>query len=96
MPNSYLVEVGDRMFRRNRWHLIEAPYRNDNINNKIKHPILHCDWPETDAVRPEDNVVVLLEVLQPQVRDNDGERNVIINQRPVRQKRVPFWMRDYV
>lgn len=48
-PNSYLINVNNRIFRRNRYHLIEAPHKNEcsqkNKNNcEIKHPYLEYNY----------------------------------------------------
>lgn len=42
-PRSYIVRTKGGLFRRNRWHLIPAPYREDEIEKELPKPP-PCDF----------------------------------------------------
>lgn len=109
-PNSFLIRIGEKDYRRNRWHLIEAPYKKPEAVSVIENPRLRANyWPADRVVVNEEvnvesmererdvnqgELVLAREIPQPQQQNVNLNENS--SERPVRNRRPPSWMRDYI
>lgn len=103
-PRSYLVETDRGMFRRNRWHLINAPYCNSSKIETTSHAPVDSSAEECNSNKEleelTENTVKESEV-QERVRENSPVRvedkpGSSLVSRPVRKCNKPAWFADYV
>lgn len=106
-PRSYLIETVSGTYRRNRWHLIDAPYHISSKTQFNYTPITQVAQPslEQTGVKEVSNE----EDVNRQSVDNscnknnehkedctlDVDRNNV-SHRPTRQCNKPGWLKDYV
>lgn len=106
LPNSYWIQTSKSNVRRNRWHLIPAPYFNDN-NETMIHALTPPLINKHDINKENINLCNENVSCEKDVCMNDDRRAVIGNQnetdnqtvptiRPVRNRKPPNYLKDYV
>ena len=107
-PNSYWVQTDKSRVRRNRFSLVPAPYRSVPLVNDEINPVLMPIQNQNVNNNNERGMDEQRVLNENNCRDNANENNVIqnennviiqneqINQKPVRQRNPPGWMKDYV
>lgn len=90
-PRSYLIQTYDGIYRRNRWHLIHAPYykftnvtQTEPLNVSDKTLVIENDREQT--VQPNT-------MLENNISDGVNSET---SSRPSRVRKSPAWMKDYV
>ena len=104
LPNSHTIRTETGIYRRNRKHLMptcEKPYKApDPVARPGVIPPLRLEQQDDNAPIPPKPVTPLLIAPQPvesNPRPPDESTPVIpVPSRPVREKRAPVWMKDFV
>lgn len=104
-PRSYLVKTQNGVYRRNRWHLIPAPYKDNVEFNTYNHEIP----PEVDDVVIDNNEPTSSSnsnEIQMESRNADPNNSSVyespdsslLSSTPItvgRTRRPPIWLKDY-
>lgn len=110
VPRSYLIksEVTGTEYRRNRWHLIPAPYRNiQDSNSPIRERVTLSnnagvrDHADSDNDQTFSNTGRDLDLEHqvksaPYMTDVVGNKNRSLSNRPIRQLHRPKYLQDFV
>lgn len=104
-PNSYWVQTHTSEVRRNRFHLVPAPYCNEKFEKKNWSTAIPIECEQQGIEQNiNDNQNEREVCIENQCRDNSVSnmceneivQNEQVNQRPVRIRKEPGWMRYYV
>ncbi|CAB3262453.1 unnamed protein product [Arctia plantaginis] len=97
---SYVVKTDRGEYRRNRWHLIPAPYHNNNIEEKdyVNFETLVSassnNNDEMSLVNQSNENQSSHKSLEERTETQGNDNHV--NNRPLRERKKPVWLGDYI